>query len=80
VLKQKRPIDFLDVNTAVLDRLDRAGDLHEFARGRFGIGKRAGGGVFHPDVPIRAGSNSGRTSAPRRPQALQENRGSKSAL
>src|ERR1700727_688348 len=42
----------------------------------FKIGAGPIGGVFHQPAPNLAGVKSGRTSAPRLPQALQVNRGS----
>jgi hypothetical protein len=45
--EQERPVDFLNVNAAVLDGLNGAGDLKQLARGLFGIGERSIGGVFH---------------------------------
>ena len=38
VLKQERAVDQLDVNAAVLHRLNGAGDLDELPRGFLGIG------------------------------------------
>src|ERR1700681_4324440 len=46
-LKQKRPVDLLNVDPAVLDRLDRVGDLKQLARGFFRVGERSLGGIFH---------------------------------
>jgi len=36
-LEQERPVDLLDVDATVLQRLDRVGDLQEFAGGDGGI-------------------------------------------
>jgi hypothetical protein len=44
--EQGRPVDFLNVNAAVLDGLNGAGDLKQLARGLFGIGERSISGVF----------------------------------
>ncbi len=43
ISKKKRPVDFLDTNTAVLHRLDRVGDLEDPAAAFFRIGKGAYG-------------------------------------
>jgi hypothetical protein len=39
-LEQKRPVDLLDIDPAVLDGLERVGELKQLARGSFRIGKR----------------------------------------
>src|SRR5471030_1225781 len=78
VFTQKRPVDQLDEDAAVLCRLNRIGDLDQLAGGLFRIGKGSIGGIFHEPVPILAGANRPRTSAPRLPQALQTNNGSMS--
>jgi hypothetical protein len=44
---EERPVDLLDVQAAVLNRLDRAGDLQEPAGGLRGVGERSVGGVLH---------------------------------
>jgi hypothetical protein len=46
-LEQEGPVDFLNMDAAVLDGLGGVGDLQQCARGGFRIGERAGGGVFH---------------------------------
>jgi hypothetical protein len=40
-LKQERPFDLLDIDAAVLHRLDGVGQLHQLARGGVGIGEVA---------------------------------------
>src|ERR1700747_3169784 len=42
-LKQERPVDLLDIDAAVLHRLESVGTLHELARG--GLGVREGAGL-----------------------------------
>jgi hypothetical protein len=42
MLQQERPIDQLDMDAAVLHRLDGISDLHQLARGGFRIGEGAG--------------------------------------
>src|SRR6266436_8168511 len=75
-------VDLLDVDTAVLNRLDRACDLQEPACGFLGVGEWSVGGVLHHAVARRLGtlapSKSGLTSPPRWPQTLQVKRGSRS--
>jgi hypothetical protein len=44
---QKRPVDLLNVDAAVLHRLDGVGDLHQLARGDLQIGEGAIGDEFH---------------------------------
>ena len=41
VAKQKRAVDFLDMNAAVLDRLGLVGNFEQLAGGFFGIVERA---------------------------------------
>ena len=47
LLEQERPVDLLDVDPAVLDRLDGVGDLEDLARGLLGVGEGSISGVFH---------------------------------
>jgi hypothetical protein len=47
VLKQERAVDLLDMDAAILHRLDGAGDLDQAARGLLGIGIGAVFSVFH---------------------------------
>jgi hypothetical protein len=47
LLVQKRRVDFLNMDTAVLHRLDRAGDLDQFAGGCFKVGVDTGFGELH---------------------------------
>ena len=44
---QKRPVDLLDMDAAVLHGLGCVGDLDEFAGGFFGVGIGSIGGEFH---------------------------------
>src|SRR5580693_7674753 len=44
---EKCAVDQLDINSAVLGRLDRIRDLHEFSRGRVGISEVAEFDEFH---------------------------------
>jgi hypothetical protein len=53
IAKQKRLVDFLDMDAAL--KLDRVGDFEDAARGLLWIGKGARGSVFH-QVPILAGA------------------------
>jgi hypothetical protein len=46
VAKQERFVDLLDMDTAVLDRLDGIGDFEDAARGLIRIGVRVVGGEF----------------------------------
>jgi hypothetical protein len=46
-LPEERPVDLLNVDTAVLDRLDGVGDLKQLACGLFRIGKWSVGGELH---------------------------------
>ena len=46
VLKQERAIDQFDMNAAVLHGFDGVGDLHQLARGDFGVDKGAGDDEF----------------------------------
>jgi hypothetical protein len=39
-LEQKWPVDLLDIDPAVLDRLERVGELNQLARGGLGNGER----------------------------------------
>ena len=54
LLVEKRRVDLLDVDTAILHRLDRAGDLDQFAGGCFRVGVDTGRpialGSFRPVV------------------------------
>jgi hypothetical protein len=47
VLEQHWPIDQLNVDTAILHRLDRIGDLDKFSGGGFRVGIGSAGGEFH---------------------------------
>jgi hypothetical protein len=47
LLVEKRRVDLLDMDTAILHRLDRAGDLDQFAGGFFRVGVDTGFGEFH---------------------------------
>jgi hypothetical protein len=42
MLLQKRSVDQLDMDAAILHRLDGVGDFHQLARGGFWIGEGAG--------------------------------------
>jgi hypothetical protein len=50
--EQERRIDLLDVDAAVLDRLDAGGELDELACGGFGIGIAAGFGLLHASASL----------------------------
>ncbi len=52
VLVQKRRVDLLDVDAAVLDRRDAGRELDELASSGLGIGVGAAVGVFHHQVPV----------------------------
>ena len=69
--KQKRTIDQLDVDPAVLHGLDAVGDLKDFAGGLFGIGVRPVRSEFSYAVRIIAdgASRGAETNAPMRPSA-----------
>jgi hypothetical protein len=44
---QERPVDLLDVNTSVLDRLNRIGDLHQLVRSGLRVGEGTAVDKFH---------------------------------
>jgi hypothetical protein len=46
-LVKERPVDLLDIDPPVLNGLECIGELHQLARGDFGIGKRAWRDEFH---------------------------------
>jgi hypothetical protein len=51
-LKQKRAVDFFDVDPAILDRLKGVGELDELAGGRLWIGERSNIDEFHQASPF----------------------------
>jgi hypothetical protein len=59
-LEQERPVDFFDIDAAVLDRLERVGEFDQLARGGIGIGERAVEDEFHA-AAIRVCCRSYRT-------------------
>ena len=52
--EQKRPVDFLDVDPAVLDRLEGIGELQQLAGCGLGIGEGAGGDEFSCSLHVRS--------------------------
>ena len=46
-LEQKRPVDLLDIDPAVLDGLECVGQLEELAGGDFRVGEGTGSDEFH---------------------------------
>jgi hypothetical protein len=51
MLLQERPVDQLDMDAAVLHRLDGIGDLHQLPSGSFRVGKGALVDEFHEVSP-----------------------------
>jgi hypothetical protein len=51
VLEQKRPVDFLDMDTPILNGFDGAGDLQEFLHCGFRVGVRSRLGKLHQWIP-----------------------------
>ncbi len=46
-LEQEWPVDLLDIDSAVLDGLERVGELEQFAGGDFRVGEGTGRDKFH---------------------------------
>ena len=64
-LEQVWPVDLLDIDAALLDRLERIGELQQLAGGDFGISEWAGLDEFHVSaLPASCSSRNTTLSAP----------------